>query len=284
MFIQFVRAAHRIWSTENPNRHAAALAYRSMFSFVPIIYIAVSIVGLFADTAELGNEIYLRLSSVLGEDVAVEIGEYIVRLGDASSGRSMLVWFISLLALLFAATGVFQELQSALNAVWRVPPPSKGRTLSFIKQRLISVVMVIGVGLLGTAAVLANLVLAWSGSMLERALGIDAHLSVAAGILALVMVVITFAVLYKSLPATAVAWGDVWLGAVIAALLVKGATSLAGLYFRNSSLNSALQIAGAFSVLLLCFYYFAEIFLIGAILCRVYADLLGSRRSLPEHE
>jgi membrane protein len=178
-----------------------------------------------------------------------------------------------------AASGVFFQLQYVLNTIWHVPPPEKGQTISFIRQRLFSFVSVIGMGLLGIIAVLTNLILSWFGSFLEKLLEINANLSIITGVCAFILVVMTIALFYKLLPETKVAWRDVWLGAIIAALLIQVAVTLAGLFFQNSSLSSALQVAGGFSVLLLSFYYIAQIFLLGAVCCRVYANSYGSRRS-----
>jgi membrane protein len=191
----------------------------------------------------------------------------------------LLVSIISFLALLFTASGVFFQLQFALNTIWKVPPPEKGQTVSFIRQRLFSFVIVIGMGFLGILALFTNLVLTWFGSILERLVRIDTAQSFVFGISALVLVVITCAFFYKFLPETKVAWRDVWFGSVLAAVLILAAVSLAGLFFRYSSFSSALQAAGAFSILMLGFYYIAQIFLLGAITCRVYANLYGSRHS-----
>ena len=139
--------------------------------------------------------------------------------------------------------------------------------------------IVVGVGLMGILAVFTNLLLSWFGSVLEKLLGISPNLTFIVGASALLLLVLTFALFYKLLPETKIAWRDVWLGAGVAALLVLVAITLAGWFFKNSSLSSALQVAGGFSVLLLGFYYIAQIFLLGAIICRVYANQLGSRRS-----
>jgi membrane protein len=142
--------------------------------------------------------------------------------------------------------------------------------------------IVIGIGLLAIFAVLTDLLLAWFGSSLETLLGIDASLTIITGVSAFVLVAITFALFYKFLPETQVAWRDVWLGAIISTVLVMSAVALVALFFRLSSLSSALQAAGAFTVLLSGFYYIAQIFLLGAVACRVYANLFGSRRSKEE--
>ena len=279
MLKQFLKEVYNIWITERPNHLAAALAYFGMFSFAPVIFIAFSVVGLVADKIDAANQFYQRLTSILGKDVVALIQDSMTSLSNTSNGGSILLSIISFLALLYAASGVFYQLQFSLNTIWRVPPPQKGQTMNFIRQRLFSFVIVIGIGLLGIFAIFVNLLLAWFGSLLERLLGIGGSTIFLTGASIFVLVAISFALFYKFLPGTKVAWGDVWLGAVIAAVLILVAVTLVGLFFQYSSLNSALQAAGAFTVLLIVFNYIAQIFLLGAVSCRVYANLYGSRRS-----
>ena len=143
--------------------------------------------------------------------------------------------------------------------------------------------MVISIGLIGFLAVTTNFVLTWLGSNLERLVGISGSEGFALGVSAFILSGVTFALFYKILPGTKVAWRDVWLGAFIAAVLVRVATALAGLIVQHSALNSALQVAGAFSVLLISLNYIAQIFMLGAVACRVYANQFGSRRSILAH-
>jgi membrane protein len=278
MVKKFLKELYQIWITERPNQLAAALAYFGMFSFAPVIFIAFSIIGIFADEIAAAGQFYERIESVLGAEFAAFVQDSITALSQTSSEASILVSIISFLALIYAASSVFFQLQFALNTIWHVPPPQKGQTRSFIRQRLFSFVIVIGVGLIGIFAVLANLLLAWFGQIAEKLLGISASMTFATGVVTLALVVIVFALFYKILPETKVAWRDVWLGAVIAAVLVLAAVILAGLFFQFTSLSSAFQAAGAFSVLLIGFNYIAQIFLLGALVCRLYANLYGSRR------
>jgi membrane protein len=185
---------------------------------------------------------------------------------------------ISFLALLFAASGLFFQLQYSLNTIWRVPPPQKGQTTTFIRQRLFSFLIVIGFGLIWVFAIFANLLLAWFGSILEKLLGIGESQLLAGILIAPIIMILIVALFYKILPDTRVAWRDVWLGAAVSTALILAAIILVGLFFQYTSLNSALQATGAFTVLLVGFYYVAQIFLLGAVCCRVYADLYGSRR------
>jgi len=282
MLIKFGKEIYRIWTLERPGQQAAALAYYGMFSFAPIIFIALCVVGLFVDQIAVANQFFERLSSIFGEATATWVQESLAALGQPSTEASLLISIISFGALLYAASGVFFQLQYAMNTIWHVPPPEKGYIINLIRKQLVSFVIVIGIGLFGIFAIFINFLLANFGTFLETLFGYSGNLPIITGLSALGLSAVSFGLLYKLLPETKVAWRDVWLGAIVAAVLVEVAIRLAALYFSYSSLTSALQAAGAVSVLLMSFFYIAEIFLAGAIICRVYAYRFGSRRSISE--
>jgi membrane protein len=276
---QFVKELYRTWIADRPTQLAAALAYYGIFSFAPIIFFVVSIVGLFVENIDPASQIFQRLEELFGEGISNLVQDSVTALSTTPSSSSILVSVISMLALLYAASGLFYQLQYSLNKIWHLPAAEKGQTKSFLRQRLFSFLIVIGLGLFGVLAVFANLVLAWFGSFMERLLRLDGSQVFAARLVAPILLVVIIALFYKILPETKVAWGDVWLGAIISTVLILVAMLLAGIFFEYSSFNSALQAAGAFTVLLVGFYYIAQIFLLGAVCCRVYAELYGSRHT-----
>jgi membrane protein len=282
MLKQYIKEVSKIWTSERPNQLAAALAYYSMFSFAPIIFVAVSIVGLFIDEIDPASQFFQRLEDTFGAEISSLVQESVMALSNSPSSSSALVSLISFLVLLYAASGLFFQLQYTLNTIWRVPPPQKGQTTSSIRKRFFSFLIVIGFGLLGVLATFVNLFLTWFGSTLESLLGIDSSQILAAKVAAPLLIAFIIALFYKILPEAKVAWRDVWLGSAITTALIVVAVILVGLFLQYSSLSSALQASGAFTVLLTGFYYVAQIFLLGAVCCRVYAGLYGSRRTALE--
>src|SRR4030066_2411551 len=274
---RFVKELYRIWIAERPTQLAAALAYYGMFSFAPIIFVAVSIAGLFIENIDPASQLFQRLEQVFGEGISNLVQESVTSIATTPSSSSILISVISFLAIIYAASGLFYQLQFSLNKIWHAPIQDKGQTKYFIRQRLFSFLIVIGFGLLGILAIFINLLLAWFGSILQRLLGLNGSEVLVARLLAPILLALIIALFFKILPETKVAWRDVWLGATISTLFILVAMILAGLFFKYSSLNSALQATGAFTVLLVGFYYIAQIFLLGAVCCRVYADLYGSR-------
>jgi membrane protein len=284
MMKKFFKELSEIWTSKRPTQMAAALAYYSMFSFAPIIFVAVSIVGLFVKEINVADQLFQRLDARFGVEISNLVQQTVTALANEPSSSSILISVISFLALLYTASGLFFQLQYSLNTIWGVPPLQKGQTIIFIRQRLFSFLIVIGIGILWVLAIFANLLLAWFGSFLERLLGFGGSQVFLARLAAPVLLILVIALLYKLLPQTKVAWRDVWLGAALSTTLILAVVFLAGLFFQYSSFTSALQAAGAFTVLLVGFNYIAQIFLLGAVCCRIYAGLYGSRRSMEKNK
>ena len=275
---------YNIWVSERPNQLAAALAYYGMFSFAPVIFIGYTVAGLFIDQLAAADRMYQRLEVVLGPETAEFIKTSVSAIGNSSSNGTWLGSVVSLVALLAAASGLFFQLQYALNKIWRVPTPDKGQTRAFIRQRLFSFVIVIGVGLLMILATLTNLIVGLFGSWLEDIFQLSIPSVIWTSLGSLALLTLSFAVLYKVLPDVKIAWRDVWVGSLVAALMTVLFALLLGLFFTSGTIGSAFEATGAFAVLLISIYYIAQIFLLGAVFCRVYAGLFGSQRLQNELE
>jgi len=267
-WLGFVKEIYRIWISERPGLLAAALAYFGVFSFAPVIFIAFKVAGIFIDQLALSNQVYERLAKVLGPEVTAFIQESVATVSKSTSSSSILIAVISFLALLFAASGLFFQIQYALNTIWKVPPPEKGETRKFITQRLFSFVMVIGVGLVLIIAAMAGLVLSWFGSTFN----LNSTFPVINTLVFWGLVTLSFGVIYKFLPDKKVAWRHIWLGAAPAALLITLVGLILVAFFQFGNFHSAFAAAGAFTVLLIAMNFFAQIFLLGAVITRVSAS------------
>ena len=142
-----------------------------------------------------------------------------------------------------------------------------------IRQRLFSFLMVIGVGLLFVAATLVNIVITWFSSLF--ALGPSMPVLNILGFLGLAT--LAFALIYKILPEAHIRWRDVWVGALVTAVMVALAIFLFGAYLNRGNIGNAFEAAGAFAVLLIGIYTIAQVFLFGAMFTRVYSETYGSR-------
>lgn len=270
---RFVAGLNDEMGASQPARLAAAMAYYAMFSFAPAIFITITVAGIFIGQLAASGQLFTQLARVVGPDTARFVYDLVINVSVSASQGTPLITLVSVLALFYAATGLFANLKYSLNTIWDVPLATYSGIIGFIKTRLLAFVMVIGLGLL--------LVLTTFGSL---AVGVLDSFFKWGGLVptfnfftSVVLLAVVLLLVYKILPDARIAWRDVWLGAVLTALLIRVGTSLVGIYLSLSNFGSAFEAAGALAVLLLAIYYLSMIFLFGAVFTKVYASMFGSR-------
>ena len=279
--IEFVKEIYQIWVTEKPDQLAAALAYFGMFSFAAVIYIAFRLAGIFIDEAAAAERFYTRIATVLGTETATFIQNSVVALSSTNTGSSPIVTIVSLVSLLLAAMGLFLQLKYVLNRIWQVPLIQRGQRFALIRRYFFAFIIVIALGLLIILGTVFSVILAWLGSVVNQYIS-GSNWIFALELLALFGAnVLASAFIYKVLPDVKISWRDVWPGSFIATILFAIGGVVIGLYFKIAGVGSAFEAAGAFAVLMIAIYYFAQIFLIGALITRVYAQRYGSMRESP---
>ena len=271
--VVFLKEIYGIWISERPTQFAAALAYYAIFSFVPVIYIAFTVTELVIERLSVEEQFYAHVANLLGAEIAQALQEAVTGLAQRTAGDTTLTTVIGFIALAFTASLAFFQLQHTLNTIWKVPPPSRGQTRAYVLNRLLALAMVLGVALLLIAAAVANLLISLVNAQVQWGGFVStANFLGLAGLAAL-----TFALIYRVLPNAKVAWRDVWVGAGVAALLLTAGVSLVKLYLSASRFSSALEAAGATAVFLMMFYYLGQIFVLGAVVTRVFASMSGSK-------
>jgi membrane protein len=276
--MNFIKDIYNIWINEKPNQLAAALAYFGIFAFAPVIYFSFRFAGIFINEAAAAERFYTRVEALFGPELAAFIQQSVAAISSVNTGGSFIITAVSLFSLLFAAAGLFRQLKYALNRLWGVPLVKSGKILVVLRQQLFPFLMVISLGLLVVLTTLINVAFAWFGSLLESTIGAGYLLPVINTLALLSTIVLANAFINKILPDVKLAWRDVWLGSVIATVLMAIGGLVIGLYFKYGGVHSAFEAAGAFSVLMIAIYYFAQMILFGAIITRAYAQKYGSMR------
>jgi membrane protein len=274
----FIREVYQLWVREKPNQLAAALAYFGMFSFAAVIYIAFRFAGIFINELAAGERLYTRIEAVLGTETAVFIQDSVAAISAANTGGSLIVSAISLISLLLAAMGLFLQLKYVLNRIWGVPLVQSAQKLALVRRYLFAFIMIIAFGLMIILATVVNVAFAWFGTIIKDVYR-GSEILAALNVLALFgVIVLAHAFIYKVLPDIKLAWRDVWPGSLASSLLMGLGGLVIGLYFKLGGISSAFEAAGAFAVLMIAIYYFAQIFLFGALVTRVYTQKYGSQR------
>ena len=255
----------------------ASIAFYTVTSIAPVLFIVVAIAGLFFGQAAAQGAIVAQLGDLMGQDSALLLQEAINKAGNRTSG--LLATAIGVITLLITASDVFVEMQSALNFIWKTEP--KGAPITqVVKARVTSL------GLVGTLGFLlmVSLVIQTAFSVMSRYIynmvpfaGMLIHglnLLISFGLISLL-----FAAIYRVLPDRHLTWRHVALGGMVTAVLFSIGRVLIGLYIGNSAIASTYGAAGSLIVVLLWIYYSAQIFLLGAEFIKV--SVLHKEKRLP---
>ncbi len=259
----------------------AAIAFYAVTSLIPVLVMVVAIAGLvFGETAARGA-IVGQLAALIGSDGANLIRAAIE--SASSSGSNAVALILGALILALSVSGVFGELQSALNAIWRIEDQSFSM-FRLVRGRVVSVGLVIGLGfLLLVSLVIDAGVSATSGYIDRNFLYGAAFFSTLNMMVSFTLTWTLFGAIYKVLPDKGLRWGDVLFGALVTAIAFEGGKHLIGLYLGTSIIISSYGAAGALASVLLWIYYSAQIFLLGASFTKACAvsDLGRHERDEP---
>lgn len=252
----------------------ASIAYFTLFAVAPVLLVVIGTAGLVFGREAAQGAIVEELSGLMGRETATALQAMVRGASDRMNGQ--VATLLGLGAIVLATSGVFGEVQSSLNAVWKTAPRRSGLG-RLMRARLVSLGLVVAFGfvLLVSLAVSAALTAlsTWLNGLFPA---LEVALAALDFVLSVVLVGILFAAMYKILPDTPIAWRDVLVGALVATLLFAGGKYLIALYIGRSNVASSFGAAGALIVLLLWIFYSAQIFLLGAEFTRAWARVWGS--------
>lgn len=278
---KLLKATALKWYGDNPGQRGAAIAYYAIFALAPLLLIAVAIAGSILGAQATENQIIGVLQGLVGLEIATAIQATIRNTSKSHSGG--LATVIGLVTSLLGALGVMGELQYTLNTIWQVQPRPGRRVLRWLKDQLVSLLMVLGVGFF----LLLSLIVSTGTAALSKSVTAVVPESTSLWqwlelFVSFALLTFLFAVIYKVIPAVRIAWRDVWVGAAVTSLLFTLGKVLIGWYLAHSSVASAYGAAGSVIVILLWVYYSAQVCLFGAEFTWVHAHQYGSG-IVPKH-
>ncbi|HKV12403.1 MAG TPA: YihY/virulence factor BrkB family protein, partial [Thermoanaerobaculia bacterium] len=277
-----LKESFKEWKEDGALQLGAALAYYTIFSLAPMLLIAISVAGLVFGREAAQGELVGQMRGLLGQQGAEAIQTMVANAGKHSSG--VIGTILGIVTILFGATGVFTQLQTSLNRIWDVEAkPSKG-IWGFLRTRILSFGMVLGIGfLLLVSLVISAAIAAMDTYVTGLFPGAEVVIGIVSAVIGLGLITLLLAMIYRFLPDVKIAWKDVWTGAVITAVLFLIGKILIGLYLGNSSVASTYGAAGSLVVLLLWIYYSSQILFFGAEITQVYASRYGTGIVPSEH-
>jgi membrane protein len=264
------------WREDKATRLAAALSFYTALSIAPLLVITIAISGLALGQEAARGEILGELQSVIGAESARTINSMIEGANRPRSGIVATVFGVTVL--LFGASGVFVELQGALNSIWGVESKPRRGFWGIVRERFLSFAMVIVLAFLLLVALVLSSLLALLGTEVAEVLPGEATLwHGLTWLVSLGVATLTFVLVFKFLPDVEIAWRDVWFGALVTALLFTLGKLAISFYIGRAAVASTYGAAGSVMVLLLWVYYSSQILFFGAELTQVYARMYGSR-------
>jgi membrane protein len=277
--IAFLREVVAEWQRDAALSLGAALAYYTLFAMAPLLVLVIAIAGLALGRAAAQGEIVAQMAGLMGPDGARMVEDMIVRASRPASGITATVASLGTMAL--GASGVFGQLQSALNQIFDAPPPPGGDGLrGIMRRRLAHFGMIVAIGFLLLVSLVLSAALAAVHEWLAARMPVVAvALPVLNFVVSFAVVTGLFALIYKVLPDVRLAWRDVWLGAAGTALLFTIGKSVIGLYLGRAGTTSVYGAAGSLVLVLLWIYYSSQILFLGAEFTDVYSRRYGSRRA-----
>jgi membrane protein len=272
------------WTKHQAPRLAAALAFYSILSLMPLLLVMISIAGLVFGQSAAQTGVVQQIQILIGEERARIVGALLA--GAQNKADGLLATALGMLTLMFGASAMLCELRDALNTIWEAPARQQTtfqEMSSLVRKRLWSIALVLALSILLTGFLLLGTWISAAGKLSGPVLPVnEGVLHVLNALLSLVAVTGLFGAVYKIVPEVAIEWRDVILGAAVTSLLFTPGNLLLGLYLGKACFSSTYGAAASTVVLAVWVYYSSQVFFLGAEFTRAFAERYGSSpRSRP---
>jgi membrane protein len=264
------KATAKEWMAADPFRQSAVIAYYAIFSMPGLLVIVIAVAGLAFGREAVQGEVSNQIGTAIDKGAAEQIEDMIAKASDRKD--SIVATILSILTLIFGSTGVFAQLQISLNRIWRVKVTAKKKWLKTVRDRLFSFGLVISIAFLLLISLVITAGLAafseWLKGRLPDVVLILFQLLnfvISAGVIS-----VLFALMFRILPDVKVRWRNVWVGAIVTALLFTLGKFGLGIYFGKAEPASAYGAAGSIVLLMLWVSYSCMIVFFGAEFTKQY--------------
>ena len=269
-----LKASVSAWSDDKAPRLGASLSFYTIFAMPPLFMIAIFVASLFLDPTSVQTQMFSEVGGLIGKKSAEAIQTAMA--AQYQTNKGLVASAIAVVTLILTATGLFIELQDALNTIWRVEAKPGHGVMGFVRIRLLSFAMVVGIGFLLLVSLIVSAALAAATKFISGVFpGLGFASVVGSDLVSFVVITVLFAMIFKVLPDVKIAWRDVWIGGAVTSLLFTAGKFLLGWYLGRSTTITAYGAAGSVVLILLWVYYSAQILFFGAEMTKVYANRFG---------
>lgn len=271
---ELIKTTFKDWSADEAPLLGAALAYYTVFSLAPMLLIAIGVAGIVFGQQAVEGQLVQQLGGMLGQQGAQLLQTMIAN--SSKMGGGWVSTIAGLVLLFLGASGVFGQLQKAMNKIWEVGPDPDAGVRGFVKKRVVAMSMVVSMGLLLVVSLVVSTALSAFSEVLQSRLvgGVLVWQAVNAAV-SLGVLMLFFASVFKVMPDADVRWRDVWFGAFVTAVLFTIGKELLVFYLGRSAVAANFGPAASLVALLIWVYYSAQILFLGAEFTQVWARSRG---------
>ncbi|MDP9127900.1 MAG: YihY/virulence factor BrkB family protein [Pseudomonadota bacterium] len=277
---QLFRKTGARWLDDKAPRLGAALAFYSVLSLAPLLLLVFSLGTFMWGHDQAQSKLSDQIVTILGVHAAEAIKNTLTA-ASHNKDAGFIATVIGLITLLFSASGMFGELQDAMNTIWKTPPRKGRPVLIMLRERAFSFIMVLGSGFLLLVSVLASTAVAAVTTYITDLGHMEIVVHVFDFLLSFGVSAFLFALAFRIIPDAVIPWRSVWAGGALTALLFVIGKTLIGLYLGQVSVTSSYGAAGSIVALLTWIYYSAQIFFFGAEFTFVYSSHFGLHKPKP---
>jgi membrane protein len=250
---------------------SASMAFYLILSLYPLTLWVITIAGFFFGERAARGELVTKIRGTVGPEGAVVIEQLVAQAGMSQHG--ILSGLLAMAMLLIGASGLFSSIQSALNTIWQVPDRKRtSGILAIVREQFLAFILVLGASLLLLTSLILTAILTSINDQVANWLPYPSWLAESLNIIVSFALTTTlFAMIFKWLPETDLAWSNIWLGAALTSAMIAAGRYPIGLYLSRMSYLSAFGAAEALVIFLIWIYYSSWLFLFGAEFTFVYA-------------
>ncbi len=273
-FWKLLKRAGKQWNAKDPWRESAIIAYYTIFSLPGLLLVIITLAGYFFSESRISGYINEQIAGAIGENTATQVQELVDKAYDED--QSLFMTLVGIATIIFAATGVFFQLQKSLNFIWDVRPDSqKSGIWQLLKARLFSLGLIITIAFLLLISLILTTLISAFAEYIQSYLP-DYMMSlfhILNFLISFTIITFLFALMFKYLPDAHIRWRTVWIGAVLTSVLFGLGKTALGIYFGKANPGSGYGAAGFVILILLWTSYSSMIVFFGAEFTRAYSDL-----------
>ncbi len=272
---QVVKKAAASFVDDQVTKLAGSLAYTIVFSLGPLIMVIISLASIFLGKDAIEGQLYLQVAGFVGSEAATQIQEVVKN--ASLDGKGTLSFIVGIVILLIGSTALFIEIQTSINAIWKLKPKAKRGWFKLLMDRLLSFSIIISLGFLLIVSLgISALVDAFSNYLISIFPDVAVVFFYILNLfINFVTIAFIFAIIFKVLPDATVKWRHVRAGAVATAILFMIGKFVISYYISTTKVGSAFGAASSIVVLLTWVYFSSLILYFGAEFTKFYALQYG---------